>query len=416
MDIQTSLRDNTGFLLDIRLLLGVFLVIVSAGAFHLPFEWDEGSFLMNVQYFQGDEANFEPSRPAALPALTALTWQVTGESTFAARLLVAVSGAAAVYLFYRLSAREFDNPLPVTAVFAFAPLMLYWSSHVYTDIPGLVFVLGALYAYRNRKYLASGALISVAATFRYVYIVFAAGLFLAYLLENREGLVNYSIGGVAGALPLFLYSQVTYGTPWDKIVLYITNVSEWSGAGLFESTSANLVNAFWMLSVLIPATYTGWRETPVVEKTMLASYTAFVIFFSGMAFQRYWLPALPFLLLIGYRGLDRRAFAVVAGIMLAVSGYGVVSTYTMTDVCEQPFMDSLDYVNQFDEPVVSDQWAVAGYVLDSPVYSPWTDFETLREDYGVRYGVMSGEQPYEVLKSYSNDCVTYHVYDLTEPV
>lgn len=411
-----KLEDYAYSFIDIKSLLALFVILTSFGVFYAPLEWDEGSYLMNAQYFSGEEANPEHSRPAALSALVSLLWLVTGESTVTARMLVAVFGASTVYIFYRLADREFHNALPATSVFAFTPLLIYWSSHVYTDVPALLFVLGGLYAYKIRRYLVSGIMLSVAATFRYVFIVFAVGLGIAYLIENYQEIPYYSAGGLIGALPFFSYSYIGYGAPWRKIVMYTTRVSEWSNSGLFAATLTNAGNAVYMLSTLIPAAYNGWRETPVAEKGMLLAYTGFILFISGNSFQRYWLPAMPFLLLIAYRGLGKRLFTAIAVSMLLISAHGVGNNYLDQQECMAPLEDSLDYVSQFEGLVISDQWTLAGYIMDNPVQSTWTDLDSLRNGEGAEYAVMSSEHPYQVMESFSSNCTTYYVYNLREPV
>jgi len=402
--------------IDIRSLLLLFLILTSLLAVHAPLEWDEGSFLMNAQYFSGDGKDFEESRPAALSFLISLIWSVTGESRTAGRVLVAFFGMLCIYGFYRLAEMEFDEPLLVTAVFSFAPLLLYWSSHVYSDVPGLAFVLLALYSYRNERHILTGISLSAAITFRYVFGIFAVGLGLAYIVENRRQIYRYAAGGLTGALPFLGHSHLNYGSPWSKMLLYLRKVLEWSESGLFAATLPNFLKGIYMLSALVPASLKGWRNTPVAEKSMLLSYTFFVLFISGNAFQRYWLPALPFLLLIAYRGLDRKMFAVAASIMLMVSAHGVGTNYLTQAECTAPLEESLEYVSGYESLVISDSWATAGYLLDNPVQSPWTDLESLRKGEGAEYAVMRGDYPFEVMESFSSRCVTYHVYDLHEPI
>ncbi|MFB6265564.1 MAG: hypothetical protein ABEI07_00595, partial [Candidatus Nanohaloarchaea archaeon] len=151
-----------------------FLAVSIAGAFTAPLEWDEGSYLLNAEYFQGEGHNFESSRPAALSLAVSALWEVTGESTVAARILVVLSGVAAVLIFYLIASKEFDRPLPLTAGFAFAPLLLYWSFHVYTDVPALALLLASLYLYRRERHLAAGVTMAAAVTFRYLFALFAA--------------------------------------------------------------------------------------------------------------------------------------------------------------------------------------------------------------------------------------------------
>lgn len=411
MDFPLKLEKLEKFY-DIRLVLLVFVLVTFMGSFDGALRWDEGSFLLNAEYFSGDDTNFEESRPAALSFLVSLVWTLTGESTIAGRMLIALFGAASVFVFYKLASDEFDDPLPVTAAFALSPLMLYWSFHVYTDVPALLFVLGSLYAYRKEKHLVSGILIALATTFRYVFAIFAVGMGITYLVENREKVMSFALGGIVGSLPFFGYSHFAYGSPVAKIFMYINRVSKWSGSGFFAATLPNARSAVYMLSALIPAAVFGWRKSPLIEKTMLTSYTLFILFITGNSFHRYWLPVLPFMLLIAYRGLDKNIFASVAVIMLVLSAHGVGIEHTTHQKCSQPLKESLDYVEQHEGKVVTDKWSVAGYYLDREVTSAWTDYKTLREDYNIKYAVVSEKKPYHLLESFENSCTTYYVFDL----
>lgn len=390
------------------------MVLTTFLVFNGALEWDEGSFLQNSEFLVGEGQNFEESRPAAISYAITLIWQITGESTFAARALIVLFGIATVMLFHRIASEEFEEPLLATSVFGLSPLMIYWSSKVYTDVPALLLVLAGLYAYRKKNYLASGVLMSLASTIRYLFFVFAVGMGFAYLIEHREKIVNYIAGGYLGALPFMIYSIIEYGNPFSKVIMYLTRVSKWSSSGLFAATISSTLSGVYMLSALIPAAYTGWDETPLIEKSMLLTYTLFMLLISGNSFQRYWLAVLPIMILIAYRGLNRDKFMVVSVVMILISAHGVGANYQMQQECSKPLDQALDFVSDYEEGgVVTDSWAVGGYKLDREVYSPWTDYDTLRRDHGVNYAVTSEKKEYELMKSFSNSCITYYVYDLS---
>jgi hypothetical protein len=137
--------------------------------------------------------------------------------------------------------------------------------------------------------------------------------------------------------------------------------------------------------------------------------------FSGNYFQRYWLAVLPFFILASYRALDRRWFIAASAVMLVVSGHGVYEA-SASQECQQPLEQSLDYVEDLEGDVVSDSWAVSGYILDRKVYSPYTDYEELRDQEGVRYAVVEDQSQYEELASFTSECRTYRVYDLENSI
>lgn len=410
------LPDVKGRELDLRLLITsiIFLSISLFFVFNGALEWDEGSFLLNAENFSGDNSNFEESRPAAISYMIAAIWQVAGESVPAARALVLLFGLASIAVFYRLADEEFEEPVLPTAVMMLSPLMLYWSTRVYTDVPGLMFVLGSLLAYRRDRLLLSGALISLAGTFRYLFLVFAAGIFVSAALENREKVKEFIGGGFIGAAPFLLYSRIAYGSFLSRIRMYVTRVTAWSDSGLFSASLANLGSFATMLSGLLPLAALGWKDSPLIDKAMLVSYSVFMILFSGNTFNRYWLAALPFVVLMAYRGAGRRLFIVASAAMILISGGVMLDTYQTHQSCSQPLGQALEHASDLEGNFVSDSWAVAGYRLDSPVYSPWTSYEELHRNYSVNYAVVAGEKNYSVVESFPSDCRTYHIYNLSE--
>lgn len=395
------------------ILLTVSLLISSFFVFNGALEWDEGSFLMNAEYFSGDDANFEESRPAALSFLISVIWMFTGESVAAARLLVMLFGAGASIIFYLIASKEFEEPLIPAAVFLFSPLLIYWSSRVYTDVPGLFLMLGALYAYRKKRFLASGILISLATTVRYIFFVFAAGMGISFLIDRRSYLKEYVAGGILGVIPFFTYSWLRYGSPVARIEMYIEKVSQWSGSGMFAATIPNLAALLSILSGLIPLVALGWRNSPLVDRAMIITYTLFMLLFSGNTFTRYWLAVLPLVILVAYRGSGKKLFAAGAALMILTSGVSIAADYQTNERCMEPLEEALDYTSNLEGKVVSDSWAASAYYLDRKVHSPWTSLDQLHRNYSVQYAVISEEKDYPVLEKFSGKCRDYYIYDIS---
>lgn len=391
----------------------LFLTLTGLFVFNGYLEWDEGSFLMNAEVFAGEGENFENSRPAALSLLVSFIWQFTGESVPAARFMVMMFGAGSLMLFYRLADHEFEKPLIPTAVLALSPLMIYWSSRVYTDVPALFFLLGSLLAYRKDRLALSGIMVSLAATFRYIFLLFALGILAAALIDKRESIIEYCAGGLAGSVPFFSYSWMRYRGLFSRIRMYITRVSRWSDSGMFSATLPSLAAAGEMLSGLLPPAIVGWKKSPNVEKTALLAYSIFMIVFSGNTFTRYWLAVLPVVILMAYRGSDMKLFAAASAVMILFSGVSTVDAYQRHQSCMEPLNEALQYSSTLDGEIVSDNWAIAGYKIDGKVYSTWTSYEELNNDYGVEYAVVSENLDYPVLRSFPGDCRTYYVYDIS---
>lgn len=402
--------------LELHHVLLVFVLLTTVGAATDPLEWDEGSFLLNAEHlYSGDDA-FEDSRPLALSAVIAAVWQLTGESTFAARMIIVLFGVLSIIIVHRLAAREFADPMPVTLTFAFSPLLLYWSFHAYTDVMGLFFVLTGLYAYRRDRPLVAGVMLAVATTVRYLFLLFAVGMAAAYLYQKLQDLPRYTLGGVLGMQPFFWYGHLEYGSPLAKAFMYTNRVTRWSSSHLFATTLEGVDAMIWMLSGLIPATVKSWKQMLTVEKSLVIVYAAFMLLFSGNPFTRYWLAILPILLIVAYRGLDKKWFAVAASIMLITSAYGVYDENRYDAACSQPLEEAHAYLEDKQGPIVSDHWAITGYVLDKKIYSPYTTYEELRQNFSARYALTTDDAlPYPEEARFSSTCRTYHIYRLTAP-
>lgn len=391
------------------LLLG-FLVLTITGAFVGPMRWDEGSFLHNAEVLLGDDTGLEDNRPIALSALIALLWVFTGESVVAARLLIAVFGLGCILLFHRIVDEEAGNT--VTAAFAFAPLLVYWSFHAYTDVPALFFLLLGWWAYRQRNPLLAGGALGVATTFRFMFAIFAAAFAVAYLYERRD-LVRYGLGGVLGSGPFLAHSWWRYGSVLGKPRLYVNRVGRWSGSGFLATPVDSAAAGLTVLAGLIPTTVHAWRRMDPVERAMSVLYPAFLLVYVGNPFTRYWLPLIPLLLLVARRGCSRRVFTVAAASMLVFSGAAVGSGFVDELRCQGPFESAMEYVEaNTSGPVVTDRWAEAAFHLDRPVHSPWTSYEELASTYNATHAVTQEALPYTVEKQFSNPCVAYTVYAL----
>lgn len=400
-------------LADLRLLISVFILLSSFVAFSTNLEWDEGSFLQNAENFSGDSSNFEESRPVAISYMISFLWIFTGESALAARLMVIGFGAATIYLFHRIAGEFFEKPINVTAVLALSPLMVYWSAHVYTDVPALFLLLASFYAYIREKHLIAGVLVSLSATMRYIFLIFAFGMGVAYIIDRREELQSLVTGGLIGSAPILLYSKLFYGGFLARVEMYLTRVSRWSDSGMFASMLPGVKSGILTVSALIPAMYPGWKQTSTLVKSMILSYTAFIVFISGNSYNRYWLAVLPFILLIAYRGLELKHFYLASALMIITSGFAVTEGALDQQRCVEPYQEAFEYSQQLEGSFVSDSWAIGGYILDKPVSSPWTDLESLREGEGIRYAVMSTDEDFDVVKSFSNSCRTVNIYDLS---
>src|SRR3989344_1820466 len=227
------------------LVFAAFAIIVLFLIQSYSLHWDEGAFLQNAETFIGDTANTEPGRPFLLSLLIAQVWRFTGESTEAARAVVLLFGLATIGVFYLISKKESRDYFPLFAAFAFAPLLLFWSFRVYTDVPGLFFVLASLYAYKKNRHIESGLFIALATIMRIAYGAFGVGALLAYIIQRDRNVRLYIIGGLMGLAVEFLYGAAVYGDPLGHIYAYISDHA--LARQGFDPLGTVAMNAGWLL-------------------------------------------------------------------------------------------------------------------------------------------------------------------------
>ncbi len=393
------------------LILFAFSTIFLAS--NLMLEWDEGSFLTNAQHFQEPGYNFESGRPALISIIVSILWSFTGESVLAARAVSVFFGALTLIIFYKVCQHFFEKPLLPTFFLGLSPIFLLWSSRIMTDIPALTMFLSAYLAFLKKKHLLAGVLISITATFRYVFGVLAVAFFLAYVFDKNKGVTDTSsfvLGGFLGALPFFIYSTMYYNSFLGKMILYTTQVSEWTGSGFLSSFNYNLEMMLKLLFPLLILGAYGIRESRLLDKFVLTVYTGFILGFSGVSFYRYWLPIIPLLIIIGYKKAPRQVFVALLSVFIITSGSLLVEQYSNAHRCQAEFEEAIGFVSEFDGTVVSsERWSISSFMLDNEVLSGWTTYEEL-ESYGADYIVTSERLEYELLKEVGCGRCRYFVY------
>jgi hypothetical protein len=280
-----------------------------------------------------------------------------------------------------------------------------------------VFLLLTSYLfYQRERPVLAGVAVSAAASMRYVFAVFAVAGVATYLWKRKKPeLQRYIVGGVLGALPFFVYSAAAFGSPFARITLYVERVAAWSGAGTSPAAVQHLLFFAAICGVFLPALAKTWRKHRFVTANT-AVYAVFIVSVAGLAFARYWLPLTPFLLLAGWKAYSRRGFVVAAALFLAVTGVVTTTAHTAQWQCGAVFEDAARFAAELEEPVVAtDQWAVAGYIIDEPVSSPWTGLDTLHQEHTVQYGIGQNPDRYRVLDTFTApNCPPYHVFTLAE--
>ena len=407
--IHKALSDRIVLILFV--ILTVFVVVSVALAYTTVLGWDEGSYLSNAQYFIGEGENVSFQWPFFTPGLVSLVWILTGESVFAGRLVSVFFGAASLLVLYKLCEGKFENPIYPFAVFALAPLFVFWSSQIMTEAASFFFLFISLYELQKDRHLLAGVLIGFTVSVRYMLILFALAVFLNYLLDRNKDVWKYAAGGILGTMPFFIYSHFWHTGVFSIIAEYLSTDQSWSGF-LPHASAENLRIFFYHYIPLLPAVFLGWRKSPKLERISIVIYSVFVFLFVNVSYYRYWLPILPFMVFIAYRGVDRKKFMVFSLIFLISTSFIMYDYYQRRATCRGELYEAHEFLMGEEGAVVSSvEWTITGYRVDRRVFAPWEDYGYFKR-YNVTHILTDEELDYPE-EAFYPDC-GYRIYRLQE--
>lgn len=394
------------------IVVAVFVAVTGSLAYTTVLGWDEGSYLMNAQYFIGEGENVSFEWPFLTPGLVALLWTVTGESVLAGRFISVVFGVLALTVFYKLCEERLDSSIYPFAVFALAPLFLFWSSQIMTEAAAFFFLFLSLYALQRDRHLLAGVLMGFTASVRYMFVLFALAVFMNYLLDRDKDVWKYTAGGILGAVPFFIYSHFLYRGAFSIITDYLSAERSWSG--FLPPAAAENVGKFFLHYIpLLPAVALGWKKSPRLEKLSIVIYSAFILLFVNVSYYRYWLPILPFIIFIAYRGVDRKKFIVLSMVFIALTGFIMYDYHQRRAICRDELQEAHEFLMGGEGTVVSTiHWTITGYRVDRRVFAPWEDYEYLRRHYNATHILTDEELDYPQ-EAFYPEC-EYRIYRLQE--
>lgn len=263
-----------------------------------------------------------------------------------ARLLSAAAFVVAAALVYRVAAAEHGRPAGLLAgvVFALAPLSVRQGHFATTDMISTAFVAGGMCA-ANRIGSDRGALLGGALAGLGIASKYSAGLVLVYLLvyalrSPRRARVCATV--LSAALVVLLLSLALTGQP----LAYLQGLGFLAGRAARATPGAPLGFVFYPLQALpfglglgaVPLLIAGLcvallkRSASDLAALLTIAAGLLVLGPSHEVFYRYLLPLFPALaLLVGGLlrpglGLDRRAPASLAALLLLPSAYASVMT------------------------------------------------------------------------------------------
>ncbi len=409
-------EDITEVLMKRRTLSVLFLAIVFVTfavilAHTTALGWDEGSYLMNAQYFRGEGENISSGWPFFTPGFVALAWNITGESIIVGRLISVVFGLLALLVLYKLCEEKFDSPLYPFAVFALAPLFIFWSSQIMTETAAFFFLFSGLYALHKDRHLVAGILMGLTATVRYMFILFGIVVLVNYLINKNKEVWKYTIGGVLGILPFMIYSHIWHRGAFSIILDYVSSDASWSGF-LSPAISENIKKFIFLYVPFLPLLSLGWKKSPRIERLFVVVYSLFLLFFVRVSYYRYWLPVMPFIIMIAYRGTNKKKFLAAGLVFLTLSCFIVYDYNQRRGTCRDELYEAHEFLMGKEGAVVSSvHWTITAYRVDRRVFSPWEDYEYMKR-YNVTHILTDEELNYTEEASYP-EC-GYKIYRLQE--
>lgn len=381
-------------LIVLLVLATFFICLFLLAYFDSGLLWDENAYLGNARNLVKGSNYTEDFRHPLIGFLIAGVWTFTGESIFAAKMLVIIFSVATVFLFYLISADYFraekHTALLLTAVFAFSNLILYWGFRVYTDIPSLFFVLLSfhfLFKGKSQKNIAiSGICSSLAFLTRFTLLIFLFSVLIYF--GYRKKLKSAAIFSLAAAItlaPWVSYNYVAHGG--DFLYDFNVHLDISSTHTLPEPPARHIQNLYHTITALIFFMPLGLfaqikkkSEYKPLILLYLSLFMAYHVFFVNLKIERYLISVLPFIYLISADGLlqiGKKVLYIVMLISLLISAWWLYPMISEDIQCKAgpntTIQKSIEYTcPQADGLILSNFWPYFGYACNSRVKSFWT--------------------------------------------
>lgn len=426
----------------IYLLSFLFVLLLALSFFSENLLWDEASYLSNSKFFLGKSNYKELHRPLLLPWMIAGIWAITGPNLLVAQLVMIGFSLLSIFLFYKLCKIYFERPLYPTALFAFSPLLIYWSFRVYTDVISMAFIILSSLLIKKDRYKLAGGSFSLALLLRFTRGIFGLAVVGGILIEESEikeklKKVGYFVlGSLLLLSPWLVYNLIKFGNPIYKFIHYFELVGNWSKP-INNPFHLALINFLLVFNLSIPFLARGLvsfkREGDEAEKTILIYLLIFFLTYFLMNRKkppRYLLLILPFLSLASWKGiisanLDKnlRLVKVLFFIFLIIPAFYFGSKILKERRCWGPIPKTMRYLKKETTEgglAVSNIFPFIGYYTKLKAFSPWTDLQTFKKEYGAdyyvkrRWGTLNETRNMlKLKKKFRGSCSVIGVYKIT---
>lgn len=386
----------------IFLLVMLFLLLIFLSYLNPLLLWDENAYLGNARSHLTRSNYTEDFRYPLLEYVIAAVWFFTGESIFAAKVIMVLFYVATIYLFYLITKPYFKKNLLLTALFAISSQMIYWGIRVYTDVFVVFFILLSFYLLRKKWFLFGGiaAAMGFLAKFTSILLIASVLLYLLYK-KNLKDVSAFFTGVLIGILPWITYNIITYSNPfWD----FFAQLELTMMYNPFMSPFLFIRDAFIYLNIFLIITIIKIKKICKNEELRMfllysAIYCLYIAFISDVKYSRYLLSILPFIYLAGWYGFSEIKGVKVRKILIGLSIFISILLLLITMIMireefscnkDSGILKAINYLKKENNSfVISNVWPWFGYYNNFRIHSSYEPLKDLLAQYNLDYFVYS---------------------------
>ncbi len=362
------------------LIIAVFSLLTLATAHHDILFWDENAYLGNAKAMIGESAYTEDMRPPLIPSMIAALWLVTGESVFAARLLIFLSAIGLIIASYLL-ARSYlatKDALLATLLVALSSLLIQWGFAAYTDIPSALFTIMALLLLKHhsqKRLFFAGIFASLAFLSRFPAGLIFPAIGLSFLLQRKW--IEGTIFGIGASVPISIWmirNTLTYGSAFQDFYRYYVTVEAFAPQQPLLQQLGHALQPIGLLILLVPLGIYYLRERgSLALKIYTLLYVTYYLFFVYAKLARYYLGIVPFFAFFAVYGLvqiekryalSKHAQAAIRGCIVISAAITLLVFWPMEPLngCTEGVARSIEFVREKQpSAVMSNMWVWLGY-------------------------------------------------------
>jgi hypothetical protein len=334
--------------------------------------------------------------------------------------VVPMLGALSGLLMFLLARVRAGSPLALATMVAWlvAPLLLWGSTQLMSDLPATTCLLGALWFADQKRTFASGLLVGFAMGIRPETVLFLPAL--AVFSSSRKQLLELALGLVLAGLGWLGFFLLSFGS---LHLPYTSNLAELAGENFWQQAAFLLAETVRQHAFIVLLATVACVRLPRVAMPYLLWFAPFIVLHAlwRVPYDAWWharfvLPALPALFLLAAMGAAgaRDAFRsdelryAVGGAVLAVHvvwsfAFGPASIHRSTDWDERYAIDSRRIAKQLPKEALV---GAANYSAPLRYYARIETFFWCHPDAPalIRWALDRGRPVYAVLEGNLDLC------------